>query len=183
MSNFAKALRVALPLLIFIIIVVFLWRGLSRNPHRVPSPFINRALPKFNAETLKHPNKVITNQDLKGHVSLLNVFATWCLSCRAEHPVLMEIHNSHLVKIYGLNYKDQRQLAESWLIKFGNPYSEVIYDPKGTVGINLGVYGTPETFIIDAKGIIRYKYIGPISPEEWRDTIKPEVEKLKRASA
>ena len=176
-------MKTFLPLFIFILIALFLWQGLKRNPHKIPSPFIGKPVPKFKASTLSNPEQQISNRDLKGHVSLLNVFATWCLSCRAEHPVLMDIKDSHRVNIYGLNYKDNRGAAIKWLAKYGNPYTKVIFDPKGTIGINLGVYGTPETFVIDQKGIIRYKYIGPISPNEWHDKILPEVKKLMRSQA
>jgi len=177
MSNF-NFLKTWLPLLVFVIVLAFLWRGLGLNPHRLPSAFINKPLPAFEAQRLAEPQLTISNHDLKGHVLLLNVFATWCLSCRAEHPVLMDIKNSKAVRIYGLDYKDSRKTALSWLKQYGNPYTKIIYDPDGRVGMNLGVYGTPETFIIDREGIVRYKYVGPMSPRAWRKQVLPRVKKL-----
>lgn len=178
MGNKTAFIRTSVPLIIFIIIAVFLQRGLYRDPHRIPSPLIGKPVPEFRAATLKNPNEQITNKILKGQVSLLNVFATWCISCRAEHPILIDIRHSHQVVIYGLNYKDNRQAALKWLQQYGNPYNKIIYDPAGQIGINFGVYGTPETFIIDKKGIIRYKYIGPIAPTEWHDELLPEISRL-----
>ena len=145
-----KSSRLLLPLLVFVILVVFLWRGLYRDPHTIPSPLINKSLPSFNLL-----------QDFKGHVTLLNVFASWCLSCHTEHPILMDIAHSGEVVVYGLDYKDSHLAEENWLKKYGNPYQKIVDDPDGTLAINLGVYGTPETFIIDRAGIIRDKYYRP----------------------
>lgn len=175
--------KLILPVIVFGLLVYFLWQGLQYNPHIIPSPFIGKRIPDFKSQTLANPNHSISNNDLSGKVILLNVFATWCYACRAEHSVLMDIHNSGEVAVYGLNYKDKRTLAKQVLKKYGNPYNKVIYDPSGKVGINLGVYGTPETFIIDRRGIIRYKYIGPISPNEWQDDILPKVKQLREEAA
>ena len=183
MAKLLQYLKLGLPIAIFLVIVFFLWRGLSLHPHRIPSPYINKPAPHFSAHLLEQPEKVVTNATFKGHVSLLNVFASWCVSCRAEHPVLMDIHDSHLVNIYGLNFRDKRKSAIAWLKKFGDPYTEVLFDPTGKIGINFGVYGTPETFVIDQHGVVRYKYIGPISPTEWHDTLRPEILKLERGRA
>jgi len=177
-SSSIKQIKLLLPLAIFLVIVVFLWLGLKGDPHVIPSPFIGKPVPVFQAPLLGNPKLKISDKDFKGHVSLLNVFATWCVSCRAEHPVLMDIKDSHRVNIYGLNFKDKRASAIEWLSRFGDPYTKVIYDPTGKIGIDFGVYGTPETFVIDRKGIIRYKYIGPISPRKWREKLLPEVESL-----
>jgi cytochrome c biogenesis protein CcmG/thiol:disulfide interchange protein DsbE len=161
-------MKLLLPLLVFVILVVFLWRGLYRDPHTIPSPLINKALPSLKS------------QDFKGHVTLLNVFATWCLSCHTEHPILMDIANSHEVVVYGLDYKDNHFAVESWLNKYGNPYKKIVEDPDGTLAINLGVYGTPETFIIDSAGIIRDKYTGPITPQIWQNILLPEIKRLQK---
>jgi len=177
-NNKTHSFRFLMPFVIFIVIAVFLWAGLKSNPHEIPSPLIGKPVPPFQAATLQDPGQTISNQDFKGHVSLLNVFATWCVSCKAEHPVLMDIKASHRVNIYGLNFRDKRRAALAWLEEEGDPYTKIIFDPRGKVGIDFGVYGTPETFVIDRKGVIRYKYIGPMSPDEWRDKILPQVKAL-----
>ncbi len=175
-------IKTFIPLTVFLIIAIFLWRGLGQDPHKIPSPLKNKPLPHFHAVSLQTPEQTITNNDLIGYVILLNIFASWCLSCRAEHPTLMDIKQAGTVKIYGVNYKDQRQTALQWLARFGNPYQKIIYDPKGQLGIDLGVYGTPETFVIDKKGVIRYKYIGPLSKAEWQAKVLPVVRRLEQAS-
>jgi len=167
-----------IPLLVFLGITLFLWRGLSHDPSEIPSPFINKPLPKFHAQTLFQSNNALSNQQFLGHISLLNVWATWCISCRAEHPILMEIAQSKEVALYGLDYKDDRKMAKQWLAKYGNPYQIIAFDPTGQLGIDLGVYGTPETFIIDQKGFVRFKYVGPISPTVWQDELLPKIKQL-----
>jgi len=123
----------------------------------------------------------ITDQDLVGHIALLNVWATWCISCRAEHSVLMHAAQTENVTIYGLDYKDSRPEALQWIKHYGNPYKAIIFDPKGTLAMELGVYGTPETFLIDKNGIIQYKYIGPVSPEAWSNDLLPKIKQLQRS--
>lgn len=183
MSETGRYIKMAIPLIIFIMIAVFLWRSLKTNPHKIPSPLIGKSVPVFSASSLFDAKQIITNQNLTGKVSILNVFATWCMTCHAEHPVLMDIHDSHRVNIYGLDYKDNRAKAKAWLAKYGDPYTKVIFDPKGLLGINLGVYGTPETFIIDQKGIIRYKHIGAVSPDVWKDDMLPRIIRLEKQAA
>lgn len=178
MKNSVRLLRTLLPFIVFLIIIIFLWQGLFHDPHQIPSPFIGKPVPDFKATTLMNPKASISNKDLKGKPILLNVFATWCLSCRAEHSVLMEARQSSTFKIVGLNYKDNRKKAIQWLNRLGNPFDEIIFDPTGNIAINFGVYGTPETFIIDRKGIVRYKYIGPISPDDMQTIILPIIKKL-----
>ncbi len=173
-----KKLKVILPLVIFLTIAFFLWKGLSGTPNRIPSPLIGKSVPTFDIATLQNPQVKFSNKELLGHVSIINVWATWCYACRAEHSVLMDISEHNKVAIYGLNYKDKRQSALDWLNKYGDPYKQVLFDPKGTLAINFGVYGAPETFVVDKKGIIRYKYTGPISPDAWKDDILPVVKKL-----
>lgn len=167
-----------IPLIIFMIVCAFLWRGLSLNPREIPSPFINKPMPKFSLSELNHPDQKFSSTELHGHVSLLNVFASWCISCRVEHPVLMDLRAQNAVLIYGLDYKDSRDTVLKWLQKSGNPYQKIGFDETGNTAINLGVYGTPETFVIDKNGIIRYKYIGPITEDVWQSELQPEVEKL-----
>lgn len=169
-----------IPLLAFVFIAVFLWRGLHANPSDIPSPLIGKKAPPFAGANLQNETKIITNKSLLGHVTLLNVFATWCTSCRAEHAVLLDIPQEKRFKVYGLNYKDEKIDALHWLKQYGNPYNKIIFDPEGKIGIDFGVYGTPETFIIDPKGVVRYKHVGPISPSDLQNEILPEVAVLEK---
>jgi cytochrome c biogenesis protein CcmG/thiol:disulfide interchange protein DsbE len=170
--------RYLVPLGIFLVLVVFLGVGLGLNPRQVPSPLIDRPAPAFVLPQLHAPEKSIGPEALRGQVWLLNVWASWCVSCRQEHPVLIDLAKSGEVPIYGLNYKDQREDALRWLVQWGDPYKLSIMDVKGATGIDYGVYGVPETFVIDKAGIIRYKQIGPLTPEILRDKILPLVRKL-----
>lgn len=168
-----------IPLIIFLTIVLLLWRGLQQNPSVIPTPLLNKPLPPISSPSLDDdPPMKVTNQVFLDHITLLNVWASWCAACQTERPMLMDIARSGKVVIYGLNYKDRREVALDQLKKMGNPYVLNIYDPKGEVGLNLGVYGTPETFLIDQNGIIRYKYIGPITSEVWQTDLLPRIEKL-----
>jgi cytochrome c biogenesis protein CcmG/thiol:disulfide interchange protein DsbE len=170
--------RYLLPLAVFAVLVAFLGIGLTLNPREVPSPLINKPAPAFSLPQLEVPGRTISPQDLRGKVWLLNVWASWCVSCREEHPVLLDLAKSGVVPIYGLNYKDQRKDALAWLGSFGNPYTLSISDAEGLVGIDYGVYGVPETFVIDKSGMIRYKQIGPVTPEALREKILPLVRQL-----
>ncbi len=174
-----KTLKALLPLAIFLGIAAFLFRGLGLDPRKVPSPLVDKPAPVFSLPDLKDPTLKVNTDDFKGQVSLLNVWATWCVSCRTEHKVLMRMAKRDGVRIYGLNYKDNRPEALKWLEFYGNPYVANAFDADGRVGINWGVYGTPETFVIDGKGVIRYKHIGPISDADARDRILPLIEELK----
>ncbi len=175
--------RYVIPLVLFVVLVVFLAVGLSLNPRLVPSPLIGKPAPAFTLPEVQDPAKTLSRQDLLGKVSLLNVWASWCVSCRAEHPLLMEIARSGQVQVYGLNYKDQRQDALRWLQSYGDPYLASAFDENGRVGIDWGVYGTPETFVVDRKGTIRYKVIGPVTEEVWEKELLPLVKKLDAESA
>ena len=170
--------RYLLPLLVFVVLVGFLAVGLTLKPREVPSPLIDKPAPAFSLPLLDAPDKSLSAQDLRGKVWLLNVWASWCVACRQEHPLLVELAKSGTVPIYGLNYKDKRPDALQWLERFGNPYTQSIADTAGLVGIDYGVYGVPETFVIDKSGVIRHKLIGPITPESLRDEILPLVKKL-----
>jgi cytochrome c biogenesis protein CcmG/thiol:disulfide interchange protein DsbE len=178
----AKSLKFFLPLAVFIGIAAFLYRGLGMDPHTVPSPLINKPAPQFRLPRLEDPAKTLGTSDFKGKVALFNVWATWCVSCRAEHEVLMKMAKRDGILIYGLNYKDTRPEAKQWLQFYGDPYAANAFDANGRVGINWGVYGTPETFVIDRKGIIRHKVIGPITDEILHDTLLPLIKKLKSES-
>ena len=173
--------RYLVPLAIFIAMLVFLGVGLKLDPREVPSPLIDKPAPMFRLQTLDTPARVMTPEDMRGQVWLLNVWASWCGGCREEHPVLVEFAKTRAVPIYGLDYKDQPADAQRWLANYGNPYAAVVADPDGRTGIEYGVYGVPETFVIDKAGIIRYKQIGPITPKALQDTILPLVKKLNAA--
>ena len=170
--------RFVLPLGIFLLLVVFLAIGLRLDPREVSSPLIDKPAPAFQAKALARPDAVIRREDMLGKVWLLNVWASWCGACRDEHPVLVEFSKRAVVPIYGLNYKDKREDGMGWLKEFGNPYTDSLFDPDGRIGIDYGVYGVPETFVIDRQGVIRYKHIGPITPEVLKDKIEPLVKKL-----
>ena len=171
-------LRLLWPLGIFIVLVGFLAVGLNLNPREVPSPLVGKVAPDFSAPALMEPDRVIKKQDMLGKVWMLNVFASWCAACRDEHPVLVEYVRKGGVPVYGLNYKDKREDGMAWLARFGDPYTDIVFDLNGRIGINYGVYGVPETFVIDKAGVIRYKHIGPITPETLREKIEPLLRQL-----
>jgi len=170
--------RYLVPLAVFVVMLGFLAAGLQLKPREVPSPLINKPAPDFRLPTLAAPEKSISAQDLRGKVWILNVWASWCVACRLEHPVLVEFAKTSTVPLYGLNYKDKRADAIRWLGNFGNPYLQSLSDTEGLVGIDFGVYGVPETFVIDRQGVIRLKHTGPVTPEVLRDTIIPLIGKL-----
>lgn len=171
--------RSLLPLVIFIVVVIFLGVGLTLNPRQVPSPLVDKPAPVFQLQQLHDNDKVFSSEDNIGKVWMLNVWASWCVACRDEHPLLVELSRLGIVPIFGLNYKDQRDTALQWLKQFGDPYVISIADTDGRVGIDYGVYGVPETYVIDKKGIIRYKHIGPVTVKSLEDKILPLINELK----
>jgi cytochrome c biogenesis protein CcmG/thiol:disulfide interchange protein DsbE len=173
-----RYLRFLVPLAIFFILVVFLFRGLSLDPKRVPSPLVGKPMPEFSLPRLKDPAATLSDSDLKGNVSVLNIWATWCVSCRAEHEVLLQLANTGAVDIYGLNYKDERAAAQQWLRQLGDPYVANAFDADGRTGIDWGVYGAPETFIMDKQGMVRHKHIGPLTVDDLNTTILPLIAEL-----
>ncbi len=173
-------MRFILPLVIFLVLAGFLYKGLGLNPREVPSPFIDKPAPIFNLVELQDPSKSFTPADMKGKVWLFNLWASWCVSCREEHPLLLDLMQQNIVPIVGLDYKDKREAAEAWLNKAGNPYLLNVFDVEGRIGIDYGVTGVPETFVIDKQGIIRYKQIGPVTSENLREKILPLVAELQR---
>lgn len=175
----ARYLRYLVPLAIFALLVAFLYRGLSLDPKLVPSPLVGKPVPAFTLTRLDNPAATISDADFRGKVTLLNVWATWCVSCRREHETLVQLAKTGQVEIIGLNYKDDREAANRWLAQLGNPYVANAFDSDGRVGIDWGVYGAPETFIIDREGIIRHKHIGPLTDEIIREEILPLVARLK----
>ncbi len=173
--------RYLIPLVLFVVLVAFLAIGLGLNPREVPSPLIGKPAPPFQLAQLHQPEQSFARKDMLGKVWLLNVWASWCVSCREEHPVLLELAKSNVVPVYGLNYKDKRDEALAWLKQFGDPYALSISDNDGRVGIDYGVYGVPETFVIDKAGVIRYKQIGPVTPQALKDKILPLVRQLQQS--
>ncbi|MBJ7379501.1 MAG: DsbE family thiol:disulfide interchange protein [Polynucleobacter sp.] len=170
--------RYLTPLIIFIVLLIFLGLGLQLKPREVPSPFIGKPAPTFSLPILGNETSYFSPEQMKGKVWVLNVWASWCVACREEHPVLLEWSKKQNVPLLGLDYKDKPLDALAWLKQFGNPYQLSLMDQKGSVGIDYGVYGVPETFIIDQNGIIRYKHIGPITPKILEETLLPFIGKL-----
>jgi cytochrome c biogenesis protein CcmG, thiol:disulfide interchange protein DsbE len=173
-----KSLRFVLPLLFFVVLLMFLWVGLSLNPREVPSPLVGKPAPAFALARLDDPAKTLADKDLRGQVWLLNVWASWCVSCMEEHPVLVQLSRQGVVPVYGLNYKDERVAAREWLARNGDPYTLSMTDADGKVGVDYGVYGVPETYVIDKAGVIRYKQIGPVTPKVLSERILPLVKQL-----
>ena len=173
-----KGLRFILPLAVFALLVFFLWRGLRLDPHQVPSPLIDKPAPGFALTRLDDANTTIRRDDMLGKVWMLNVWASWCVACREEHPTLVAFSKTKAVPIIGLNYKDTRAEGLGWLSQFGNPYDASVFDQNGRVGIDFGVYGVPETFVIDKRGIIGFKHFGPLTPEVVQTRIQPLLKEL-----
>jgi cytochrome c biogenesis protein CcmG/thiol:disulfide interchange protein DsbE len=172
-----RFLKFLIPAAVFAVLFAFLLRGLWLKPREVPSPLIGKPAPAFALQQLESAER-IASQSLQGKVWLLNVWASWCVACREEHPVLLEFAKKHAVPLYGLNYKDTRADAGAWLARFGNPYDASFFDEDGRVGIDFGVYGVPETFVVDGNGVIRMKHIGPLTPEVLANKIEPLLKKL-----
>lgn len=156
-----------IPLGVFIVLGIFLWRGLSLDPKELPSALIDQPFPDFQMASLQQPDKVLTKSDLLGKPVLVNVWATWCPACRQEHADLLAIARQGSIGIIGLNYKDDRAAAVKWLQDLGNPYVFNIFDENGMLGLDLGVYGAPETYLVDSEGIVRYRHVGVITEEVW----------------
>lgn len=173
-----KFLKFGVPFLVFAVLVAFFAIGLTRDPREVPSPLIDKPAPAFQLTRLEAPDHKFSPEEMRGKVWLLNVWASWCVSCRVEHPLLVQMSKTHQVPIVGLDYKDQRVDGMKWLTTHGDPYVLSAFDDEGKVGIDYGVYGVPETFVIDKQGVIRYKQIGPITKEALETKILPLVKKL-----
>jgi cytochrome c biogenesis protein CcmG/thiol:disulfide interchange protein DsbE len=165
--------KLFLPLLVFIPLGLLLVKALQLNPQDMPSALLDKPVPEFELQALQDPARGLNRADLLGQKMLLNVWATWCPSCRVEHPWLLKIAREHGVRIVGLNYKDERKAALAWLERYDNPYDFNLYDVEGRLGLDLGVYGAPETFVVDSAGIIRFKHVGVINETVWRDTLRP----------
>lgn len=170
-----------LPLIGFVVLVGFLAVGLNRNPREVPSPLIDKPAPAFRLSQLGDPSKTFSPEDFRGRVWLFNVWASWCVACKEEHPVLMEFAKANVVPLVGLDYKDTREAALTFLKRGGDPYLFSVMDEAGRVGIDYGVYGVPETFLIDKQGVIRFKHIGPVTPKVLEEKILPLIATLNRS--
>ena len=178
-----KRWQFILPLALFGVLLLFLLRGLSLDPREVPSPLIGKPAPEFSLPRLDDPAQMLGRHDLLGQVWILNVWASWCVACREEHPLLVDFAKRKVAPIIGLNYKDGRDDARRWLARFGDPYTASVSDSQGKVGIDFGVYGVPETFVIDKQGVIRFKQIGPVTPDVLREKIEPLLRQLQTANA
>lgn len=175
--------RRILPIVVIIAAVVllsFFYKGLSLDPQKLPSALLDKPAPSFTLPQLHNPNLSFSTEEMKGKVWLLNVWASWCEACRSEHPLFMRLARQGDLPLYGLNYKDTRENAQQWLRELGDPYQVSISDLSGDVGIDFGVYGVPETFLIDKQGIIRYKHVGPVSRQDWKNIIAPKILELQK---
>lgn len=169
-----------LPLVVFILLIYFFWRGLSLEPQKLPSVQLGKSLPDFKITGLGE-EKTFSPAAMRGHIALLNVWASWCSACMEEQVFLMKLSRNS-VPIFGLNYKDNTQKAMQWLNEWGNPYQAIGEDKEGRVAIDLGVYGTPETFLIDKQGLIRYRHIGILNEESWKIDFLPRIKQLEEES-
>ena len=167
-----------LPLILFVVLVTFLLVGLRRDPHEVPSPLINKSAPDFQLPQLQQASATFSAREMRGKVWLLNFWGTWCVACREEHPLLVQYAKTGAVPIYGVDYKDERTAALQWLDEFGYPYTLTAFDVDGRISIDYGVYGAPESYLIDRNGVIRFKQIGPITEDVWQNKILPLAQKL-----
>lgn len=166
-----------IPVGLFLVLVVFLAIGLTRDPSKIPTEMIDRPMPAFELPELREA-RLVTQTDLLGDVTLVNVFGSWCVACLQEHPTLMELSEDRIVRIVGVNWRDDESDALNWLAKHGDPYETIMFDAESDLVIEMGVTGAPETFVLDATGRIRYKQVGPITPDVWRNTIRPVLDAI-----
>ncbi len=179
MSKKTRLLLAFSPILIFILVLFFLWRGLSINPEILPSALLGKPAPPFQLVDLMSPAYPLTEQNFKGQVTLLHVWASWCYACQMENAMLMEIKKNYPISIYGIVYKDEPQSIQTFLHELGNPYSRLGNDSRGEVAMDFGVYGTPETFVIDKKGTIVYRHVGVINQQVWETELWPVIKQLR----
>ncbi len=170
-----------LPLGLFAALIIALGLGLSRDPRVLPSQLINKPFPEFSLNRLDGDQSLVSQNELLGEVSLVNVFGSWCTACLYEHPLLMELSERSEIRVIGINWRDEEDKAKTWLNRYGNPYDVIVFDPHGKLIIDLGITGAPETFLVDADGRIRYKHVGPMSEELWKDTLRPIIMSLGEA--
>ena len=175
-------LRFGLPLIAFAVLAWFFMVGLQLDPSHIPSPLIGKPVPTFALPNLEDPSATVASSDFAGQMALINVWATWCVGCRVEHEMILTIARSGQIPIYGLNWRDNRPDAQRWLEEFGDPYVATAFDADGRVGIDFGVYGAPETFLIDAQGKVLYKHLSPMTPEIWEERFVPLIKQAELAS-
>ena len=168
--------RFMIPLVVFALLIAVFVVGLGRDPSQLPSPLLDKPAPQFDLPSLVDPEQRVTNQDFHGEVALVNVWATWCVGCRQEHNFLLQLSKADVLPIYGLNWRDNGPEARRWLQQLGDPYVATAYDEDGRVGIDWGVYGAPETFLIAADGTVLYKQLGPLSWGVWQENFVPLLE-------
>jgi cytochrome c biogenesis protein CcmG/thiol:disulfide interchange protein DsbE len=173
-----KSLRFLIPLALFVALAWFLYAGLSLNPREVPSPLIGKPAPAFALPRLDDPTQTVKREDMLGKVWVMNVWASWCAPCREEHPLVIALANQRKVPVIGLNYKDRPGDARNWLERLGDPYAATLIDFDGKVGIDFGVYGVPETFVIDAQGLVRFKHVGALTPQVISQKLEPLLKEL-----
>ncbi len=171
-------MKYILPFAFFIIISGFLWKSIDRNPQELPSVLIGKSVPHFNLATVEDPKRSVNQAIFKDRVTVLNVWASWCRSCKVEHETWLELTRQYKLFLVGLNYHDDLKEANLWLKTAGNPYQVTLLDEKGRLGMDLGVYGTPETFVLDKKGIIRYRHVGLVDFSVWNNTVWPLIQSL-----
>lgn len=171
-------LKLFFPLLVFIPLALLLIKALELDPQKLPSALLDKPIPPFQLQTLRQPEKLLGREALVGQKTLLNVWATWCPSCRVEHPYLLKLAREEGVHLVGLNYKDERSAALGWLQRYQNPFAFNLYDVDGRLGLDLGVYGAPETFLVDSDGVVRYKHVGVVDEKVWQEQLKPVWDSL-----
>ncbi|MBV0934549.1 DsbE family thiol:disulfide interchange protein [Marinobacterium weihaiense] len=178
-----RKLLAFIPLALFLLLGLFLWRGLSIDPTELPSELADkkRPIPAFELPSLTEPSRLLTPDDLKGEVALLNVWATWCPTCKEEHGFLNRLAQDENVTIYGINYKDEPGKAREWLRRYLNPYQKVVLDQDGSLGLDMGVYGAPETYVLDPEGRVRYRHVGAVDAEVWK-TLKQVMAQVEQES-
>lgn len=179
-GGFARRLPYLLPLTLFLMLAIYFWIGLGKDPHEVPSALIDQEVAQFALAPLQGHEHGFSSDDLRGQVSLVNIFGSWCAACQIEHPFLMRLKRERSVPVYGIDWREKdRQAGPAWLARHGDPYTMVGDDPDSRAAIAFGVTGAPETFIVDAGGVIRYKHVGPVTPEVWEQTLWPIVRRLR----
>lgn len=171
------------PIAVFVVLTVFLAIGLTRDPSVIPTEMIDREMPRFDLPELRDETENVTEADLVGEITLVNVFGSWCVACLEEHPTLMQLSEDRTVRIAGVNWRDDREDALNWLAKHGDPYETIVFDELSDLVIEIGVTGAPETFVLDPSGRIRFKQIGPITPDVWKNTIRPVIDAIEQEMA
>lgn len=174
-----KRLLLFLPLLVVVILGIVLFAGIGKDPTTLESALIGKPVPEFSLPELENPDRTLDQSVFRGEVSLLNVWGTWCPACRDEHADLVWLAEDKGIRIVGLNYKDNRDLALQWLERLGDPYQITIFDPEGSLGFDLGVYGAPETYVIDARGIVRHRHVGVVNEQVWREDLEPLINRYR----